>query len=81
MEESQEVMLEVVKKESKKRTRRPQTVEQASVKPLEIPEGVNIADLQRWASVLRRRNFNSITHQEAMDAIMNDKDLLAEFMS
>lgn len=81
MEESQEVMLEIVKKEPKNRARRPQTVEQASLKPLEIPKDVNMAELQRWASVLRRRNFNSITHQEAVDAIMNDKELLAEFMS
>ena len=81
MEESQEVMLEIVKKEPKKRARRPQTVEQASLKPLEIPKDVNMAELQRWASVLRRRNFNSMTHQEAVDVIMNDKELLAEFMS
>jgi hypothetical protein len=78
MEDTKEIMLEVVSKESSKRTRK-QTVEQASVKKVEVPTNVNMIDLQRWASMLRRRHFNSVTHQEAVDAIMADNELLQEF--
>jgi GH35 family endo-1,4-beta-xylanase len=79
---SDEIELQVVKKASgsqskRQKSKKPEvsTVEQLLI---EDPD-LSIDTLREMASVLRRRHFNQITHEQAMEQLVSDKKLLEEF--